>query len=437
MHTHKRVRIMVIALTLILVLSTAIAAPGLALWTTRQINAEYRDIKININGEPVNLSEGVEPFLIEGTTYLPLRAVAGALGKDVAWEQDSATVTIQDPDVRLFGVRPVEENGDFSAFLVLLKEISGVDLSAFDGRTATVANVATAVNTAAGIVHLENTLRTHGTAEAPVVAAKAANLLPTGYGGVFTATELNEAAFQVAAYLGLTRGYVGRMSDEDIFAKLDTVWNAIPAAMILDDGLRAIGGRLLDEGVATGFSIRNKAYSVSFIPERTLLYSHSNLMHVKQLIALLKAQGIDGRVALEPKTSWYWWEGLQYGPEFDLLLEFTSAADKAKFDAIILANAQRADGVDTSELLLGSWWTPMYASDTPLESGYAEVVNHFVYLEGSDYYLTSTGPKGSLSDAVIDIAEDMGASTKRVPQYANDKFYYEYLADLLPVEDAA
>ena len=434
---HKRTKTVLIALLLITALSLTMAAPGLASWGAKQITANYSDIKISVNGETVSLGDAAEPFIVDGTTYLPVRAVAETLGMDVVWDQAGATVLIQDPDVRVIGITPVKADGDFSAFLAQLKEIAGVDLAGFAGRTATAANVAAAANTAAGIANLENSLGAHNTADAAVAAAKAANLLPAGYGSIFTTAELNETAFQVAAYLGLTRGYVGKLSDSDIFTKLDVVWNSIPAAMIVNDELSALGAKLLDEEVATGFSIRNKAYSVSFEPARTVLYSHSNLRHVKQLCALLKSQGIEARVALEPKTSWYWWEGLQYGPEFDLLLEFTGATDKVRFDTLVLTYAQRADGVDTSELLLGSWWTPMYASDTPSGDGYVEVVNHYAYLAGSNYYLTSTGPKGALSDAVVEIIEEAGAVAVRTPQYANNKFFYEYLADLLPVEDAA
>jgi len=441
MRQRKRTRRIVVALLLVAVMSVTLVSPGLAAWTVRQLEAQFMDVKININGRAVSTvnADGVsvEPFIVEGTTYLPVRAVASALGLGVSWDQDNATVNLTDPDVRIIGIAPVAANGDFGAFLAQLKEISGADLSGFAGRNATAVNVAAAANAAAGILNLENALSARNVADAAITAAKAANLLPSSYGTTFTAAELNETAFQVAAYLGLTRGYAGRISDADIFAKLDIVWNGIPAALILDNDLSTIGARLLDEGVATGFSIRNKAYAVNFDPGRTVLYSHSSLQHVKQLVALLNAQGIDARVALDPKTSWYWWEGLQYGPEFDLLLEFSRAADKAKFDNLVLTYAQRADGVATNELLQGSWWTPMYASDTPLDEGYAEAVNHIASFKGSHYYLTSTGPKGALSGIVIEIIEEMGAEASAAPQYTNAKFYYEYLMDLLPAADEA
>ncbi len=66
----------------------------------KQISVYYRDIKLNINGKeytPTNeQGEAVEPFIYEGTTYLPLRAVASALGKQVGWDDKTSTVFLYD-----------------------------------------------------------------------------------------------------------------------------------------------------------------------------------------------------------------------------------------------------------------------------------------------------------------------------------------------------
>ena len=67
----------------------------------KSMNVIYRDIHIFIDGQlvsPTDVNDDVvEPFLITGTTYVPIRAVAEALGKEVDWDQDTATVTIFDP----------------------------------------------------------------------------------------------------------------------------------------------------------------------------------------------------------------------------------------------------------------------------------------------------------------------------------------------------
>lgn len=64
----------------------------------RQATLEYADIKIVIDGETINPTDAsgntVEPFIIDGTTYLPIRAIANALGLDVAWDNTTKTATL-------------------------------------------------------------------------------------------------------------------------------------------------------------------------------------------------------------------------------------------------------------------------------------------------------------------------------------------------------
>ncbi len=75
---------------------TAMAAVG-----TASANLEYNNIKVTLDGVPVNLVDAdgnaVEPFIINGTTYLPVRAVAGALGLDVNWDAATKTVILTRP----------------------------------------------------------------------------------------------------------------------------------------------------------------------------------------------------------------------------------------------------------------------------------------------------------------------------------------------------
>ena len=59
---------------------------------------DYQNMKVTLNGEVLDLRDGngdrVEPFTIDGTTYLPLAAIGRALGMDVAWDADSKTVIL-------------------------------------------------------------------------------------------------------------------------------------------------------------------------------------------------------------------------------------------------------------------------------------------------------------------------------------------------------
>ncbi len=66
---------------------------------TETATITYKDIKISIDGQLIQPTDAqgnaVDPFIIDGTTYLPLRAVAGALGCDVAWDRASGTNTLR------------------------------------------------------------------------------------------------------------------------------------------------------------------------------------------------------------------------------------------------------------------------------------------------------------------------------------------------------
>lgn len=58
----------------------------------------YNDITIKIDGEELVATDVngnvVEPFIYNGTTYLPVRAIATAFDKDVAWDEETYTVSL-------------------------------------------------------------------------------------------------------------------------------------------------------------------------------------------------------------------------------------------------------------------------------------------------------------------------------------------------------
>ena len=76
-------------LSLMLALLLALAVyPALAETGTKAGILTYQDIRVVVNGEEVPLS-GIEPFLMDGTIYLPLSAVPGA-----AWDDATKTIYI-------------------------------------------------------------------------------------------------------------------------------------------------------------------------------------------------------------------------------------------------------------------------------------------------------------------------------------------------------
>lgn len=82
---------------LLMALVMGLAIPALAA-TVKTIEANYMDIKLVVDGVPITPKDAngkaVEPFVFEGTTYLPVRAVGEALGKDVKWDGATKTVYI-------------------------------------------------------------------------------------------------------------------------------------------------------------------------------------------------------------------------------------------------------------------------------------------------------------------------------------------------------
>jgi hypothetical protein len=65
---------------------------------TRPLTATFADIRLYIDGQRITPADAngntVEPFIVDGTTYLPVRAVAEAFGKDVEWDGDAYAVYI-------------------------------------------------------------------------------------------------------------------------------------------------------------------------------------------------------------------------------------------------------------------------------------------------------------------------------------------------------
>jgi hypothetical protein len=87
---------MIAMLVIISLIGTVFAEP-----VRQTINAVFMDIKIAIDGErldPEDIRDVngniVAPFVIGGTTYIPLRAFAEAVGYEVGWDTETDTVLL-------------------------------------------------------------------------------------------------------------------------------------------------------------------------------------------------------------------------------------------------------------------------------------------------------------------------------------------------------
>ena len=84
-----------IAVLLAAVFMLAAAVPALA-YEQKAVTIHYDGISLKLDGEYLTPKDAagatVSPFVLSGTTYLPIRAVASALGLGVEWEQETQTI---------------------------------------------------------------------------------------------------------------------------------------------------------------------------------------------------------------------------------------------------------------------------------------------------------------------------------------------------------
>lgn len=67
-----------------------------------KIDVNYNNIRVTVNGYEIGVNESIgseyhEPFNYKGKIYVPLRAVAEALGREVEWDNGKSIVNINDP----------------------------------------------------------------------------------------------------------------------------------------------------------------------------------------------------------------------------------------------------------------------------------------------------------------------------------------------------
>lgn len=203
------------------------------------------------------------------------------------------------------------------------------------------------------------------------------------YNNKLTVTFAEKLLMAVASANGDARNYLGNSSDPQIYSKLDNAWNSF---ILFDDKkLSNIGKEAVQQEVTTGYNLKNSSFDARFSPELTLVYGHSDIKHVHQLMGLLNSEDIDVKVQLEPKISIYKYL-LEWGPvpkatptyevkkfgkdlylvyavEYDLALEFANEKDMLAFDSVIEQFAKKNKGNEEAKgLISGSWWQPLYST---------------------------------------------------------------------------
>ena len=141
--------------------------------------------------------------------------------------------------------------------------------------------------------------------------------------------------------------------------------------------------QLLNRGVITGYDLRKVHINAGFDPELTLTYSHSSVLHLKQLSALLSSENIEGFLYAAPKVSAFlfrddWGEPpanvatlkdgtrVVNGREWVVFFEFKDVKAKHQFHQVITRYAKK-DEEDEQGLIAESWWQPFYYSETMID----------------------------------------------------------------------
>lgn len=94
MPKSKKTRIISVAAAFVVAAGSAVFAKQ----CTESIDVTYDNIKILIDGVEYTAKDvdgnAVEPFIYNGTTYLPVRGIANAFDKEVDWEPQTSTVIV-------------------------------------------------------------------------------------------------------------------------------------------------------------------------------------------------------------------------------------------------------------------------------------------------------------------------------------------------------
>lgn len=244
---------------------------------------------------------------------------------------------------------------------------------------------------------------------------------------------------KILAMKGLYKQYIGHLNDPDIYSKLISAYrqsNRIEAPK-----LQKLMNKAMELQLITGYSVKDTRYDSNFIPALSLVYGHSDVKHMVQIIGLLRSEGLRAKVQMEPKTSAYILREqdepdpnaipmenggyITYAKEYDLKFEFATEKDKAAFHRIVSTYAT-IDEQDESGLIYGSWWQPLYYSTTELQH-YEAVTNNIIEDEESPYYVntfTRNDDSMRVVEGLLEIDPDVAIHS--YPLWI-DKPIYDYL----------
>ncbi|MEE0868020.1 MAG: peptidylprolyl isomerase [Clostridia bacterium] len=104
----------------------------------KTFTAYFDNIKVMVNGEEKNLKDtngnAVEPFIVDGTTYLPVRAISELFNTPISWDGNSKTIYIGEVPESFVGIldqKTMESLADETVATVGDTQINGSIVSFF------------------------------------------------------------------------------------------------------------------------------------------------------------------------------------------------------------------------------------------------------------------------------------------------------------------
>lgn len=317
-----------------------------------------------------------------------------------------------------FFVEVDDEGLDAKSFTESLKKVAGDDVSEVEGEFNLLSAIKAAVMAADydelalsyPAEKVAKRLELYGitqeiddTYSAHLATALDSGLISAGIGKkaaigeAVTGQQAVNLLMAVAVANGDARNFLGYSNDLQVASKLDNMWNSF---LIYDDAkLTELGKTAVEQGITTGYNLKDSAYDARFLTDLTLQYGHDNIKHAHQLLALLNSEDIIAKVQLEPKVSVYQYL-LEWGPvpeatptyevkqfgddlylvfavEYDMMLEFDTEEDMLAFNDVIETYAKKYEGNEEAVgLIASSWWQPLYSTT---KTGMPEDQYHMIY----------------------------------------------------------
>lgn len=237
----------------------------------------------------------------------------------------------------------------------------------------------------------------------------------------------------ISNFKDISENSLGNISDKNIIERINrkySTFKVIEKNSLIDSLNIALAKKL-----TTGYNIKIKSTYANFNPELSLSYGHNGIKHANQLIALMKSEGLDAKVQIEPKISAYlhmpdWGEPatpnivMEDGQivitplEYDLQFEFKDKADKMKFIQLIDKYAKK-DEVDEENLIYDAWWQPFL--QTEKIDGFEKLIVNIASEGEYEAYVLTLPEK---SDALIkELAKNKNLKLKTKEVYVNPSFY--------------